>query len=425
MSRAIRVATLLLLLFTPAFAAEATAPSATAERRYTLPPERLEKAKAFTRAKLTRSFAGAFYGFALLAALVVLRVGPFVRDRVETVTSNPWVTALLFLPILFALIALLELPVAAWGHSLAVRYEQSIQGWRSWLVDWGKGELVGVVISTVAALVFFAIVRATPERWWIWFWAALQPLVVFIVFLAPVVIDPLFFEFRPLEDRRPALVADIERVLARAGVVIPRDRIFEMNASTKRRSLNAYVTGLGASKRVVVWDTALEKLEEDEILFVFGHELGHYALNHIIRTLTVVAVALLPFLWLLARVSTALVERFGPTLGLRGVDDVAALPLLLLVLSVASFFTTPLGNAYSRWQEHDADVYGLEVVNEVVPDLPAAAAGAFQRLGEIGLADPDPPALARVWLYGHPPIGERLRFAAEYDPRKDPKFFEQ
>jgi STE24 endopeptidase len=422
MARGIRVATLLLLLFTPTFAGEATAPSAAAAPRYTLPPERLEKAKAFTRAKLTRTFAGSFYGFALLAALVVLRVGPFLRDRVETVSASPWVTALLFLPIFFALIAVLELPLAAWGHSLAVRFEQSIQGWRSWLADWGKGELVGVVISTIAALVFFAIVRASPERWWLWFWAALQPLVVFIVFVAPVLIDPLFFEFRPLADRRPELVANIERVLARAGVEIPRDRIFEMNASTKRRSLNAYVTGIGASKRVVVWDTALEKLEEDEILFVFGHELGHYALHHIPRTLAVIALALLPFLWLLSRVAAALVDRYGASLGLRGVEDVAALPLLLLVLAVASFFTTPLANAYSRWQEHDADVYGLEVAYGVVPLLPRAAAGAFQRLGEIGLADPEPPALARVWLYGHPPIGERLRFAAEYDPTKDPEF---
>ena len=414
---------LFFLLLVPTFAEE-VAPAAppSAEPRYNLPPDRLEKAVAFSRAKLLRAFAGAFYGFAVLAALVFLRFGPFLRDRVESLTASPWLAVLLFAPILFATIAVLELPLAAWGHVLGVRFEQSIQTWRSWFFDWMKGELVGVVIATIATAIFFAILRASPDRWWLWFWAALQPLVVFIVFLTPVVIEPLFFEFRPLGETRPALVEKIEGVLSRARLEIPRERMFEMDASTKVRSLNAYVTGIGASKRVVVWDTTLEKMTEDETLFVFGHELGHYVLGHIPRTLVVVAGALLPLLWLLARISHAIVARAGASLGLRGIDDLAALPLLLLVFSIASFLVRPLANAYSRWQEHEADVYGLEITYGVLPDSRQAGVGAFQRLGEIALADPDPPFLTRIWLQGHPPIAERLQFAWRYDPLADPKF---
>jgi STE24 endopeptidase len=401
------------LLLAPAFATASSEPPAERPAAvYELPPERRAKAEAFARAKVTRYFVASLYAIALLALFVALGIGPRLRDLAEGVTSSPVLRLLIVAPALLAALGVLELPMAAWGHALALRYEQSVQGWASWLLDRAKAEAVGIVVATLAIALFFAIVRASPERWWLAFWAALQPLVVFLVFLQPLVVAPLFFEFRPLEETRPALTARIERVLARAGVTIPRERILEMNAAAKRRSLNAYVAGVGSSKRVVVWDTTLERLTEDETLFIFGHELAHYALQHIPRTLAVIAAFLLPVLFLASRLLEAIVGRFGGALGVRGVDDLAALPLLLLVLAVASFLATPLENAYSRWQEREADAYGLEAIRGVVDDPSSAAADAFRKLGEVALADPDPPAFVRFWLYSHPPIAERVAAAA-------------
>src|SRR5439155_27001503 len=127
----------------------------------------------------------------------------------------------------------------------------------------------------------------------VWFWVASIPITVFVVFVAPMAVDPLFYRFEPLAETQPALVNQIGKAVERAGMRIPADRMFEMKASEKLKSVNAYVTGIGASKRVVVWDTTISKMTKPQTLFIFGHELGHYVLGHIPRTLAVTSAALL------------------------------------------------------------------------------------------------------------------------------------
>ncbi|MFQ5696362.1 MAG: M48 family metalloprotease, partial [Terriglobia bacterium] len=220
----------------------------------------------------------------------------------------------------------------------------------------------------------------------------------------------------PLEENQPELVAKIEQVTQRGGLEIPRERMFEMKASEKLKSVNAFVTGFGASKRVVVWDTTLEKMTPAQTLFVFGHEMGHYVLGHIMKGIAFIAAVLLLFLYLGYRGLGWALGRWGERWRIRGVDDWASLPVLMLLLSVFSFLFQPIGNTYSRYQEHQADIYGLEVIHGLVPDSQQAGAQAFQVLGEINLADPDPGTLIKIWLYDHPPLAERVAFAHSYDP---------
>ena len=160
-----------------------------------------------------------------------------------------------------------------------------MQGWTSWLADWLKGGAVGLAIAVPLVLLLYGILRRFPRRWWLGFWLATLPVIVFVVFLAPFVIDPLFFRFEPLERRAPEVVSEIGRVTSRAGLPIPGDKMYWMEASEKRNSVNAYVTGLGPSKRVVVWDTTLAKMTPPQTLFVFGHEMGHYVLGHVPKTI--------------------------------------------------------------------------------------------------------------------------------------------
>jgi Zn-dependent protease with chaperone function len=202
-------------------------------------------------------------------------------------------------------------------------------------------------------------------------------------------------------------VAQIGKVTARGGLDIPRDRIFEMNASSKLRSVNAVVTGVGASKRVVVWDNTLRVMTTEQTLFIFGHEMGHYVMHHLWIGIGLSVVGLLVGLY----ATYYVLGRLGVRVG-----DFGSLPALLLAMAVFDFVSTPIGNAISRVEEHAADVYGIEAIHGIVPNPGEAAADAFQIMGEIGLADPAPSRFIEFWLYSHPSVSSRVRFASEYDP---------
>jgi Zn-dependent protease with chaperone function len=173
---------------------------------------------------------------------------------------------------------------------------------------------------------------------------------------------------------------------------------------------------VGASKRVVVWDTTIQKTNPDEVLAVVGHELGHYVLGHTWKGFLFFTGGLLVGLFVAFRTLRWALARWGKAWGVRGQEDWAALAALLLIFHVLEFVGTPVGNGFSRMQEHAADVYGLEVTHGILPNSQQVAAQSFQKMGDIDLADPNPSQFITFWLYSHPPLGERLEFAHNYDP---------
>ena len=394
---------------TPTVGAEA---SATAT--YTLSPERRARATAYARARYTVHFLAFLWSVVVLLVILAARLGPRFRNLAESASRRRFVQALIFVPLLLATQAILELPTAAYEHRLARLYQQSVQGWGSWLADQGKALAAGLVLAVPVVWLLYALLRKSPRRWWLWFWLATLPILLATVFLQPLVFDPLFFKFEPLAPRHGELARKIGEVTVRAGEPIPLERMFEMNASSKRNSINAYVTGIGASKRVVVWDTTIAKATIPQTLFVFGHEMGHYVLLHIPKGIA--------FGWGLALVllglAAAILERVlgNGRWGIRGLGDWASLPVLLLYAAIAGELVQPIVNGFIRHQEHQADVFGLEAIHGLVPDAPRTAAEAFQILGETNLSDPDPGPFVTLWLYDHPPLADRLRFAADYDP---------
>ena len=354
--------------------------------------------------------------FSSCSGLAALGIAARFRDAAERVSRRRFLQALVFVPLFFLAEGLLELPPAAYEHHLSRVYEQSVQGWGSWLGDQAKGFAVGIAVGVPLVWILYGILRRSPKRWWLWFWLVSIPVLVLFLFATPIVVDPLFFRFTPLAPRQPELAGRIEEVTKRVGLPIPRDRMFEMNASTKWKSVNAYVTGLAASKRVVVWDTTIARMTIPQTLFVFGHEMGHYVLHHVRRTILFLLALLLPVLFLAARWSGRIVARAGPRWRIRSPADWASLPVLLVTATILAEVLQPVVNSYSRSQEHAADVFGLEAIHGIVPDSSRIAAESFQILGEVNLSDPNPPAFIRVWLYSHPPLADRLRFAATYDP---------
>jgi Zn-dependent protease with chaperone function len=242
------------------------------------------------------------------------------------------------------------------------------------------------------------------------------PVVLLLLLIGPIVIAPLFNTFAPLEAKQPALVPELEKVIARGGLSVERSRMFEMQASEKVTTYNAYVTGIGASKRVVVWDNTSRDLTVPETLFVFGHEMGHYVLHHIWLSVGLAILALLLQLYVAHRLIGGVLARYGARWEIRGLGDWASFPVLLVLLSVFGLIGQPVGAAFSRYLEHQADIYGLEAVHGLVPDASQAAAHAFQKLGEKALTYPTPHPLYVLWAFDHPPVNERLRFAATYRP---------
>ena len=383
---------------------------------YTLTPGQEAQAIAYAHARHELYFLDVAYGLLLLVLMLQLRVAPAYRDWATSWTESSFGQIVVFTPLVLLTMDVLSLPTAIWEHRLALQYQQSIQGWGSWLMDWAKGEGVEIAIGILMVWILFAVIRTSPRKWWFYFWLAAVPLIILGAVIEPLIVEPLFYKFTPLASSQPHLAERIEEVVARAGLRIPQSRMFEMNASSKRKDVNAYASGLGATKRVVVWDTSIQRLSENEILFVFGHEMGHYVLGHVRDGILFSCAVLLFFLNLAYRVLHWMLARWGETWAIRGPDDLALLPVLILLLTVFGFLFTPISNVYSRHLEHQADQYGLEVIHGLVPDAPVVAAHAFQILGEVDLEEPNPSTAVKFWFYNHPPLDERMRFAQTYDP---------
>jgi STE24 endopeptidase len=384
--------------------------------RYTLSHDRYEKAVRYSRAGYALYFCSVFVGFAVL--LLTLRAGLVgrLRDFAQRRTENRFLQGLIFIPILVLILRFADLPVHIIWHALSLHYQQSVQSWRSWLLDWSKAGLVLIAFYVIMGLLVFFAIRWSPRRWWFYFWLIALPFLLGMFFLEPLIIDPLFFKFEPLQATQPQLTSDLVKLTRRAGLHIPPERMFLMDASVKTNVLNAYVTGFGASKRVVIYDTLLKKMSPQETLFVFGHESGHYVLNHIRNGILFFAAVLLLGLFLAYWLLNAVLDRWGLRWKIYGPHDWAALAILLLLIDGMAFLSSPVVNGYSRMEEHDADVFGLELIHGIVPGSGQVAAHSFQAMGENDLADPNPPPFITFWLYTHPPLAERLVFAHSYDP---------
>jgi STE24 endopeptidase len=384
---------------------------------YTLPPDLYQKAHDRNRIYFRLALLSVIYGIAVLWAILRSRLAAKYRTCAERFRSRV-LQAVVFSPLLILTIAVLSLPLDIYSETIEKRFGISVQTWGSWGWDWVKGQLILLVLGTLLIWLLYGVIRRSPRRWWFYFWLLALPIGVLVFFIEPWVIDPMFHKFEPLQQRDPVLTASLEQMVQRAGQSIPPERMFWMGAGEKTTGLNAYVTGIGKSKRIVVWDTTIAKMTTPQIVFVAGHEMGHYVLLHVARGLIFFGIALLIFFYLMYRSIGWLLTRWGPTWQVRGLDDWASLPALLLLLWVFQFVANPVGSAFSRYLEHQADQYGLEVTHGLTPDSGHVAAQSFQALGEVNLSDPDPNPLNVFLFYDHPPISDRVRFCLTYDPWK-------
>ena len=383
---------------------------------YSPPPAEYARAKAYSNARYRHVFIGAFYGFLILLVILRWRVAPAFRNLAERVSSNRAVQLIIFAPLILLTLTVLGAPSDIWDESLSRAYGLSVQTWAAWTRDWIVNQFLMLIVGTLFVAILYFVIRRSPRRWWLYFWIASIPILLALFFLQPIVIDPLFYEFTPLQAVQPVLLEEMQKVVHHGGMEIPADHMFVMNASSKQTGLNAYVAGVGSSKRVVVWDNTIAKATVPETLFVFGHEMGHYVLHHIPKELAINAALLLFLLYVAYRLSKGMLARWGDQWGIRDLQDWASLPALLFVITLLAFLATPLFNGVSRHFEHEADRYGLEVIHGIVPNPNQVAAHYFQKSGEKNLADPDPNTFIKIWFFDHPTRPDRVHFVATYDP---------
>jgi STE24 endopeptidase len=389
---------------------------------YQLPPDKLAKAITLSRIRNVMDIVGQLWGLAVLWVLLAARGAAALQSWAERVFRRRWQQGLLFFVALIAILTLLSLPIDVFGHIVSRSYGISVQGWGSWFWDQAKSLALSVAAGAPVLLLLNWVACNRMHRWprnyWLAAWLVTLPLLALSAVIEPLA-EPLFNDYEPLSRGHAALVARLDEVAARTGTAIPHDHMFLMKASEKSTGLNAYVSGIGPTKRIVVWDTTADSIPDDEIMFVFAHECGHYVLNHIPKGLAISAIGLFFIYWACAGFGAALAKRFGARWGLSAAAPLASragFVVLIFAVSVAAFVLEPVSNTISRFFEHEADVYGQEAMHGLVPDPQKTAVAGFNALGEAWLEDPDPSPFIEFWEYNHPSVKTRANFAAHYDP---------
>lgn len=302
---------------------------------------------------------------------------------------------------------LATLPLSYYGGWVVEqRYGLSNQSRRAWAGEQAKGAALGLALSLPTLQGVYFVIRRSPRWWWAILSAATIPVTIVLANLAPVLILPLFNKYEPIRDR--ALAERIKALAAAQGVTVAE--VLQMDMSKQTKKANAMFTGIGNTRRIVLGDTLLAEFTADEIEVVIAHELGHQVHGDLWKLIGLGAATSALTAWAVDRLGAPLIARHGRRFGLdpaRGVADIAALPLLALLLNALSLALLPIQNGISRHLiERPADRYALDLTGKR-----DAFIGAMEKLGRMNLADPNPPALVKLFLYSHPTIAERIAAA--------------
>ncbi len=303
------------------------------------------------------------------------------------------------------ILLVLSFPLDLIKYQVSKNYNITTQSFQGWMKDIFIDFWISYLMLAVTVAILYWLIRKYQKRWWLYAWVLSVPFTLFLTFIQPVVIDPLYNDFYPLQDKE--LEAKILNLANEAN--IPAEHVYEVNMSEKTNSMNAYVTGIGSNSRIVLWDTTLEKLGDNEILFIMAHEMGHYVKKHVYGSILLALGLSLVGLWIIKHLAQWVIRKWGQTLQLSSLNDVASLPLLLLLVSLMTFIISPFTNVVSRYHELQSDTYAIELTGDQ-----QAAVKTFQELTKSGLSQVNPPYLVKLFRYSHPTILERIQFIEEY-----------
>jgi STE24 endopeptidase len=368
-----------------------------------LDQERQQRAKQYARISRWLFVVDLVLGTAYVVTWILAGFSPWLRDQIHLSVQATWLSVPLFALGFGLPYSILTAPLTYYsGFVLPHRYGQSTQTFRAWLWDQLKGLLLAGVLGLIVLEVIYALLGYFPQTWWLWAAVVMLIFTVILSNLAPVLIFPLFYKYKPLDDAD--LVNRLTHLANQAGATVQGVYVFDM--SSKTVAANAALMGLGNTRRIVLGDTLVEKFTASEIETVLAHELGHHVHRDLPLGILVQSFLTLVGFWLADGVMGWGVSTFQ----YAGLTDPATLPLLLVALSIFGLVTMPLSNTWSRWREVKADLYALRTTRK-----PRAFMSAMTRLANQNLAEADPPAWIEFLLHSHPSISKRVAAAKAFE----------
>jgi STE24 endopeptidase len=366
-------------------------------------PADTPEARRYNRIKRWLGIADFALGLIFLVVLLATGWNGTLRDLAYRASAQTYVLAVfLYVVMLMVIGKLLGLGLDYYGFKLEHRFDLSNQKLGAWLWDETKGFLVGLVLASIVVELLYFIIRESPQYWWLISWAAFLALFVLMAQLAPVVLFPIFYKFEPLQDEQ--LKSRLVSLSQRAGTRVRG--VYKWNLSEKSKKANAALTGLGNTRRIILADTLLEHYSPDEIEAVLAHELGHHVHRHIFKSIIVQAGITLGGFWAANWVLHYAMERWHT---FETLSDFANLPLLVLVSTVLSFLLLPAINAFSRYNERQADRYAFQSIASVVPFI-----SSMNKLAEQNLAERAPSKWVEWFFHSHPAISRRVAAAEQW-----------
>lgn len=372
-----------------------------------------DKATRYHRLRRRADLLGTATAGLALIAFLLSGLGLYLRELAAMPASllpfglEEAGTVAFFAIALSLLLHVVELPIAFYqGFILEHRYGLSNQSLGAWTADQLKAGALAIVLATLGASVVYASLRWFDNSWWLVSAAVFAVATIVLARIAPVVLLPLFYRFKPLD--RPALVERLLALAQRARTEVLG--VFEWALSAHTKKANAALAGMGRTRRILLSDTLLADYSEDEIEVILAHELSHHVHHDLWRAVALQTALLFAAFYAAHRALIA----FGDVLALRGLDDPAGLPLLMLVGGGSSLLVLPLANSMSRLQERRADRFALELTRQ-----PGAFISAMKRLSQQNLAEEHPSRLVQWVFYSHPPIRDRIAFARHWQQEHD------
>lgn len=357
------------------------------------------KAKTYEKIKLTLSISETIIYIILISVIIFCGWSIQIRDIAMNWVDNVYLQLIIFMGLLGCIFSILSIPLSfITGFWLEHHYNLSNQTFWAWLWEKIKAFLVGIVLSLPLLILFYYLLSNYPNTWWLWMATALFIFSVVIGRIAPVVILPLFYKFEKLDDED--IVNRMEKLADEGRFKL--NGVYHFNMSKTTKKANAAFTGIGKSKRIILGDTLLNEFSLDEIESVFAHEVGHYVHKHLMINVTVGTISS----YLSLYIAHIIYKYMVSGLNFHSQADIAALPLLFLILTIISLVTSPLMNILSRAHERQADTYALKKSSN-----PPAFIGALRKLAKTNLADESPHPIIEFLFHGHPSISNRIKFA--------------
>lgn len=372
-----------------------------------------EKAIEYQHKKVAVWVTRIILSMAIPAFFIFTGLSSRIRSFIQNKSKIFLFTIVAYFIVYYVISTIIELPLDYYSsYILKHFYGLSNQSFGKWIGDFMKNFAISMGVGILIIWIPYVLIKKSPTRWWLYLGMLLIPVMFFVTLISPVYIDPIFNKYQKLQD--PVLENKIYEEINKTS--IENCKVYQVNKSVDTKEMNAYMTGVFNTKRIVLWDTTIKNLNQREVLGIVAHEMGHYLMGHIWKAIIFAGASSILVLYLINKSALWILNKSGGSFGFTKLHDVAALPLIILLLNVFIFITTPISNAYSRYTEMEADRFELELTKDN-----EATVSSTIKLHEGSLILPTTGIVYKLWNYNHPTFKERVEFANKYKPWEENK----